>query len=435
MKANVLKFLSIISFLFISLTGISRELEVNKVLRAKISDPIGPITVEFFKATFEKADKENAHILIFELDTPGGLDTSMREIIKMIETSKIPVVVYVSPPGARAASAGAFITLSAHIAAMAPGTNIGAAHPVNLGGKEIDEEMMKKVENDAAAYAVSLAKKHNRNTEWAEKAVRESISTDAAEALKMGVIDLIAENLQVLLEKLNGREIYVNGEKVRIKLDRNNAEVMDYEMSFRLRFLNFLSNPNLAYILMMIGIWGLFFELSNPGAIFPGVIGAISLILAFVAFQTLPVNYAGIFLILLGIIFFIAEIKITSYGLLSIAGAISMFLGSLMLFEYGGPYYKLSLRVLIPTFLLSVGFIIFALFLAIKAQMKKPSLGFEGLIGEEGEAITDIDKKGKVFVHGEYWDAFSDESIKKGEPVKVISVQGFKLHVRKLEEK
>ncbi len=410
-------------------------LNVEKVVLATFQGPVGPVTAEYVGKAINYAVEGGAQMVILQLDTPGGLDTAMRETIKYIENSPVPVVVYVAPPGARAASAGAFITLASHIAAMAPGTNIGAAHPVNMGGEKISEEMLKKVENDAAAYAISLAKKHKRNVEWAEKAVRKSISTDAEKAREIGVVEIVASDINDLLKELNGRIVSIQGVEKKLVVDPSRVTLDRYEMSFRLRFLKALSNPNLAYVLMMIGFWGIFFELSNPGAIFPGVIGAISLILAFVAFQTLPVNYAGIFLIILGIIFFIAEIKITSYGLLGIAGAISMFIGSIMLFEGGAPYYRISYRVLLPTFFVTLGFIVLAVALAVKAQLKKPALGFEGIEGEEGEVVLVHNHRNvKIFVHGEYWDAISDEPLTKGDRIVVTGRKGMKLLIKKVRE-
>ncbi|UCD85369.1 MAG: nodulation protein NfeD, partial [Deltaproteobacteria bacterium] len=298
----------------------------KKVMVVEIESVINPIIAEFIQNCIEQSNDDEAECLIITLDTPGGLDLSMRSIIKAIEDSKVPIVVYVAPSGARAASAGALITLASHIAAMAPGTNIGAAHPVSMGGQKMDEEMVKKVENDAAAYIRSLANKHNRNADWAEKAVRESVSITAREAKELKVIEIVASDLKELLNSIHERKVTIRGEER--KLNTKEATVATIDMGLRHRILNTISDPNIAYILMMIGMWGLFFELSNPGVIFPGVIGGISLILAFVAFQTLPINYAGILLIILGMIFFIAEIKVTSFGLLTIGGIISLLLGS-----------------------------------------------------------------------------------------------------------
>ncbi len=396
----------------------------------EIESVINPIIAEFIQNVIDKSDDDEAECLIITLDTPGGLDLSMRSIIKAMEDSRVPIVVYVAPSGARAASAGALITLASHIAAMAPGTNIGAAHPVSMGGQKMDEEMVKKVENDAAAYIRGLADKHQRNADWAEKAVRESVSITAQEAKDLKVIEIIAPDLPELLKSIHGRKVNVRGEER--ELNTEDATVVTIEMGMRHRILNTISDPNIAYILLMIGMWGLFFELSNPGVIFPGVIGGISLILAFVAFQTLPINYAGILLIILGMIFFIAEIKITSFGLLTIGGIISLLLGSLMLFKSPLPYLRVSWNILILSVILTAGFFIFAISLSLKAYLKKPATGTEGLMGEKGIVKVKIDPEGKVFIHGEYWDATSEEIIEPGEKVKVVGVENLVLRVTKL---
>ncbi|MCK5512633.1 MAG: nodulation protein NfeD, partial [Thermodesulfovibrionia bacterium] len=370
---------------------------------------------------------EKADALVIELDTPGGLDASMRNIVQDIIASEIPVIVYVSPSGARAASAGVFITLSAHVAAMAPGTNIGAAHPVGLGGK-MDKTMLEKAENDAAAYIKSLAEKRGRNAEWAEKAVRESVSITEKEALKLNVIDISSPNLTSLLESIDNRTVELSIGKHTIKT--KGIPVRQKEMGTRHKILNIISDPNIAYVLMMLGFYGLFFELTNPGAIFPGVFGVISLILAFYSFQTLPVNYAGLLLIILAIILFILEITILSHGLLTIGGIISMVIGSLMLFESPQPFFQLSLKVILPAVFLTALFFSLSIWLSVKAYRRKPKTGVEGLIGITGTAKTDIHNEGLVFVHGEIWRAWSDVPIKAGEKVIVEKVEELKLKVR-----
>lgn len=390
---------------------------------------VNPVMAEFIIKSIETAVKEGAEAVVIQLDTPGGLDLSMRDIVKAILSSDVPIIVYVAPAGSRAASAGVFITYAAHIAAMAPGTNIGAAHPVAMGGEKMDETMLKKVESDAVAYIKGIAGKRKRNAEWAEKAVRESASITAEEALKLKVIDFIAPDRKTLLASIDGKKVEVlSGEKT---LKTARAEVKDVRMGLRHRILNTITNPNVAYILMMLGLLGLYFELSNPGAILPGVVGAICLILAFYAFQTLSVNYAGLLLIALGIILFIAEIKVTSYGLLTIGGIIALTLGSLMLFESPLPFMRVSLWVVIPTVLAISSFFIFAVSMAIKTRFTKPAGGMEGLVGEEGVATTDLIPEGKVFVHGEYWNALSDEEIRQGERVSVVEVRGLRLKVKK----
>ena len=394
-----------------------------------VDGTINPGVADYVTKSIEHASKDDAECLVIEMDTPGGLDLSMRSIIKEIMNSKVPIVVYVTPSGARAASAGVLITIAAHIAAMSPGTNIGAAHPVTIGGEKIGKEMSEKMTNDAAAYIESIALKRNRNADWAIKAVRKSVSITEQEALRLNVIDLIAPSLEKLLEEIDGKTVVTpDGQKV---LRTKDATIKRSKMGIRSRILDTISNPNIAYILMMIGLVGLYFELSNPGAILPGVLGGICLILAFFAFQTLSVNYAGILLILLAVIFFIAEIKVQSFGLLAVGGIISLLLGSMMLFESPNPELRLSWKVLTPTVALASSFFLVTAGLAFKAYRKKPATGSEGLIGMEGIAETDITPDGKVFVHGENWNASSDEMIARGAKVIVLEVKGLTLKVRK----
>ena len=397
------------------------------IITIKADGVVNPVMSEFISMSIDEAVSEKADALVIELDTPGGLDASMRTIVRDIIASEIPVIVYVSPSGARAASAGVFITLSAHVAAMAPGTNIGAAHPVGLGGK-MDKTMLEKVENDAAAYIKSLAEKRGRNAEWAEKAVRESVSITEKEALKLNVIDISSPNLTSLLESIDNRTVELSIGKHTIKT--KGIPVRQKEMGTRHKILNIISDPNIAYVLMMLGFYGLFFELTNPGAIFPGVFGVISLILAFYSFQTLPVNYAGLLLIILAIILFILEITILSHGLLTIGGIISMVIGSLMLFESPQPFFQLSLKVILPAVFLTALFFSLSIWLSVKAYRRKPKTGVEGLIGITGTAKTDIHNEGLVFVHGEIWRAWSDVPIKTGEKVIVEKVEELKLKVR-----
>ena len=396
-----------------------------------VNDAISPGIAEYIKNGIEKAEKEGAACLIIELDTPGGLAESMRLIIKDILGSTIPIVVFVSPRGARAASAGVMITMAADVAAMAPGTNIGAAHPVGAGGKDISGKMSEKVINDMVAHAKSVAEKRGRNQEWVEQAIRESVSVTETEALKENIIDLVAEDTDDLIRQLNGLKIPDKGE---LALDK--AQKIVVEPSLRTNILKTISNPNIAYILLLIGLAGLYFELSHPGAIFPGVIGGISLVLAFFALQTLPVNYAGILLIVLAIIFFIMEMKIASYGLLSVAGVLSLLLGSLMMFKGTGPDMKLSLKVLLPTLILVSGFFVFVAGLVFRAQMSKPRTGTKGLVGEIGivkKALTP-EKEGKVFIHGELWNARAQKSIDENTKVRVIKVINLLLEVEPVEE-
>ena len=395
----------------------------------EVADAISPGTAEFIKNSIAKAEAEQAACIIIELDTPGGLAESMRLIIQDILGSKVPVVVYVSPPGARAASAGVMITMAADIAAMAPGTNIGAAHPVGAGGKDISGKMSEKVINDMVAHAKSVAEERGRNTEWVEQAIRESVSVTETEALKENIIDLVAKDLDDLIRQLKGRKIKDKGV---LTLDK--AEKVVVKPSLRTKILKTISNPNIAYILLMIGFAGLYFELSHPGAIFPGVIGGIALVLAFFALQTLPVNYAGILLIILAIIFFIMEMKISSYGLLSVAGIVSLLLGSLMMFKDSGPDMRLSLKVLLPTIILISGFFVFVAGLVFRAQMAKPRTGTKGLVGEIGVVKKALTPEGKVFVHGELWNAKAEKTIDEDTKVRVVNVVNLMLEVEPLDE-
>jgi membrane-bound serine protease (ClpP class) len=403
----------------------------REIYRIEIDGIINPVSMEFILKAIHKAGDENAECLILQLDTPGGLGDSMREIVKGMLASKVPVIVYVAPNGARAASAGVFITLAAHVAAMAPGTHIGAAHPVNLGGQAMDEEMAKKVENDFAAYIRSLAKQSGRNEEWAEEAVRESVSITSDEALEKKVIDLIAKDTADLLEQIHGRTVTVDGEE--ITLQTRESPVKELPKGLRYRILETITNPNVAYILMILGFYGLFFELSNPGSILPGVVGGICLILAFYAFQSLPINYAGLLLIVFAIILFIAEIMVISNGILTIGGIISMTLGSFLLIESPAPFLKISLAVILPTVGMTALFFLFVIGLAIKVHKRKKASGPEAMVGELGKAESDIDLEGSVFLHSEIWKAKSMERIEKGEEVEVTDIEGLVLVVQRKE--
>ncbi len=396
----------------------------GEVMVIELEGAISPGSAMYVSRGLEVARKTGAMLAVIRMDTPGGLGSSMRSIVKAILNSPIPVVVYVGPSGAGAASAGVMITVAGHVAAMAPGTNIGAAHPVTAGGKDIEKTMSDKVVNDMASYGRGIAEEKGRNGEWVEKAIRESVSITAEEALQLKVIDLVAKDLDELLRALDGREIAVRQGKVTLKT--TDWKRVPYRPGFRDRILKTISDPNIAYILMMIGLAGLYFELSHPGAIFPGVVGAISLILAFFSFQTLPVNYAGLLLIALAIILFIIEVKVTSYGLLSIAGVISLTLGSIMLFEDVG----VSLQLMMPTLVLVGGFFVVVAALAFRAYRRKPLVGAEGLVGETGVVRERLDPEGLVFVHGEIWKARSGERLEPGERVRVERIEGLTLRVR-----
>jgi membrane-bound serine protease (ClpP class) len=422
------KRLIIAGMLCLALVGLGKTVGLTKggeVRIIELEGPINPGAAAFLTRGLEDAEKSGVELIIIRLDTPGGLVPSMRTMVKGIMNSSVPVVVYVAPKGAGAASAGVMITVSAHVAAMAPGTNIGAAHPVGAGGKDIDKDMSEKVVNDMASYGRGIAQERGKNADWVEKAIRESVSITAEEAVEKKVVDLVAADIDELLKLLDGREIELQKGKVTLKT--KDLVKTYYEPGFRDAVLRVISDPNIAYILMMIGLAGLYFELAHPGAVFPGVIGAISLILAFYSFQTLPVNYAGLLLIALAIIFFIAEIKVASYGILSLGGIVSLTLGSIMLFEDVG----VSLRLMAPTIVLIGGFFVIVSTLAFRAYHSKPQSGVEGLIGEVGVVRKPIDPEGLVFVHGEYWRAVSGEKLEPGEMVTVEQVTGLVLKVKK----
>ncbi len=420
----------ILIFLLIVVSRIFPQ-ESNVVYLLKFDGVVNPVAADMIHEAIQEADEANSQCLIIEMDTPGGLMKSMQVIVKDILSSPVPVVVYIAPSGSKAGSAGVFITYAANVAAMAPGTNIGAAHPVNFGGGgDTSKTMMEKVTNDAVAFIRSIAEKRHRNADWAEQAVRESASIPASEALKLGVVNVIEPSVDSLLIWLNGREYEVlNGKKI---LETRNARIVNVEISWRYKLLNVISDPNIAYILLLIGMMGIFFELQNPGSILPGVVGGISLILAFYALHTLPVNYAGVLLILLALILFIAEIKIPSYGLLTVGGVLSMVLGSIMLFKGSMPFFQISWKVIAFATIITALFFLFVIGLGIRAQRRKPVTGNEGLLGEVGKAVDDFIKgSGRVSVHGEIWEATSSDKIKKGDEVTVLTVKNLKITVKK----
>ncbi|UCG91480.1 MAG: nodulation protein NfeD [candidate division WOR-3 bacterium] len=401
---------------------------IGNIYVSEMSGVISPASSSFLVRAIDLAEKNDATCLIVKLDTPGGLDESMREITKRILNAEIPVIVYVGPKGARAASAGVFILYAGHVAAMAPGTNVGAAHPVSMGGEKVDSVMLEKVTNDAVAYIKALAKARRRNERWAEKSVRESASVDAETALTLKVCDIIADNEKNLIEKLDGWTITLDDREV--TLETESKPIKRVVMTLRERLLLILTNPNIAYILLLLGIYGLFFELQNPGMIFPGVVGGICLILGFYALHLLPVNYAGVALIILSAILFILEIYVTSQGLLTIGGVIALIMGSLILFESDVPFLRVSWEVIMIVAIIIGGFFIFLLFMGVRAQFKKKVSGREGLVGEIGVAKTDIKPSGgTVLIHGEYWNAVSDAPIKKNQKVRVIRIEEMVLHV------
>ena len=387
--------------------------------------PITPVASEFLVQAIGRAENEGAVVLVIRLDTPGGLDTSMRDIVKAQLASTVPVVVFVAPKGSRAASAGAFITLAAHVAAMAPGTNIGSASPVQMGGAGMDSTMAHKVMNDAAAYIASLAAGKGRNEEVARSFVTEAANLTAREALEQGMVDVIAPSVPALLDSLQGRAVAMNGHEV--VLETAAAIVIEHRMSFRQKLLMALADPNLAYILMMLGIYGLFFELSNPGSLVPGILGAICLLLALFAFQTLPVDYTGVALILLGVVMLILEIKVPSFGALSIGGVAALVFGSLMIFDSPAEWARLSLRVLVPTVIVFAGFFILCVWLVVRGQKRPVVTGLTAMVGETGRLVEGIDEpggKGKIVCHGEIWDAWADRPLDAETQVKVVALSG-----------
>ena len=398
-----------------------------------IEGVISPVTLRLVGIAIDRAQAERAQALVIQLDTPGGLERSMRAIVQRMMNAEVPVIVYVAPTGARAASAGVFITMAAHVAAMAPATNIGAASPVALGGGA-DKTMMKKIENDAAAFIRTVAFERGRNADWAEKAVRQAVAITEREAVKLKVIDLVADSVSDLLDKVDGRTIKLP--KGTTTLATKGAPVRPIEIGFRDRFLNVITDPNVAYVLMMLGMLGLFFELSNPGVILPGVIGGISLILAFFAFQSLPINYAGLLLILFGIVLLVAEIKIVSHGVLAIGGIISMALGSLMLFDSPEVGFRVSWWVIAPTVGATAGLFLFVVAAGVRALGQPPATGAEGLIGKTASVRERLAPEGQVMVSGEIWRAVAEgEPVEIGGQVRIVAVGGLTLRVAKSEAK
>ncbi|MEN8153241.1 MAG: nodulation protein NfeD [Acidobacteriota bacterium] len=417
---------SILVLIILTLT-----LPVNgSIFRLTLNGPIDTIAEEYITNSYKKIDKDpESELIIIEIDTPGGFSTSMRTIIKEIMNSRVPTAVYVSPRGARAASAGFLITISSNIAVMAPGTNMGAAHPVAIMGKEVSKTMNEKITNDAVSYVKSLAKSKKRNIELAAKAVKESKSYTAEECLKGNLIDLIADNIEDLIKKIKGKKILLSDGSEFI-LSIKDPSVIKIEMSGRQKFLRTITNPNLAYFLLIIGLIGLYIEFTHPGAIIPGVLGGISLLLAFMAFQVLPLNYVGLMMILLSVGFFIAEVKIQGFGIFGIGGILSFALGSIILINAPIPEMRPAMATIISV---TVCFGIILLFLAykvIKAMNRKTETGQEGIVGETGKALTPINPdSGKVFVHGEIWKACSDVNIPQGKKIEVISIKNLILKV------
>ena len=414
--------------------AIAVQAAVAPVAVIELDGAITPVTSRLLTAAINRAQAEHDQALVVKLNTPGGLESSMRSMVQSILKAEIPVIVYVSPKGARAASAGVFITIAAHVAAMAPATNIGAAHPVAVGGGDTGKEMGKKIENDAAAFARSLAAERGHNVEWAEKAVRASVSATEREAVKLKVVDLVADSVPDLLAKIDGRTVKTASGNV--TLATKDAPVKLIEVGFRDRFLALITDPNIAYILMMVGMLGIFFELQNPGVTLPGVIGGISLILAFFAFQSLPINWAGVLLILFGVGLLIAEIKIASHGVLTAGGVVAMILGSFMLYEAPEVGFRVAWTVILPTVGATAGLVIWAVSAGVRAMMRKPVTGSSGMIGRLAVARSALGPEGQVQLDGEIWRAVSDGgAIAAGEQVRVMAVDGLTLKVSRAADR
>jgi membrane-bound serine protease (ClpP class) len=405
----------------------------GEMVVASYEGVINPVAAEYIHDALASAHSSDAQALILKLDTPGGLDTSMRLIVKDITSSPLPVIVFVAPSGGRAASAGVFITLAAHVAVMAPGTNIGAAHPVAMGGGEMDKTMKEKVENDSVAYIKSIAEQRGRNVAWAEDAVRKSLSVTEQEALKLKIVDFVAEDLSALLKLLNGKTITLSNGPITLSTEA--TTLREFPMGLRLELLKALSDPNIAYLLMTIGTIGILAELYNPGAILPGVVGAISLILAFYSLQSLPINYAGVLLLILGIVFFILEATVTSYGLLAIGGVASMIFGSLMLIKSDAEFFQISWAVIVPVIVATAAVSLFIVGMGFHALRRSPQTGSDGMIGAIGIAKTALRPDGKLAIHGELWDAVSDAPAEPGTSAKVLRVEGLTLYVTPIFQK
>jgi len=405
--------------------------ETPGVLRIRVEGVIAPSSARFILRAIREAEESGAAALLVELDTPGGLLKSMDDITKGMLNTRVPVIVYISPKGARAASAGVFVTYASHIAAMAPATHIGAAHPVAVGqdGQQ-DSTVMEKVTNDSVANIRAIARRRGRNADWAEKAVRESVSIDEEEAVRLDVVDLIAADVPELLAKVDGREVETEAGPVRLATQR--AVVRPLGMDPSERLLDLLSDPNIGLILMTIAIYGIIFELSNPGAILPGVVGAIALILALTSFAILQVSAAGLALLAFSVLFFIADIKVPGHGVLTVGGILAFILGALLLTERQLPFFRVSIQVAVITALLTGGFFLFAVGAGLRAQRTRSRMGREGLVGATGVARTDLVPDGQVYARGEMWMAEADggAAIRQGDRVTVVGVDGLRLRVR-----
>ncbi len=401
------------------------------VLYLKYNGVINAGTLAFFERSFDKAKEGNFNCIIIELDTPGGSAESMYKIVKLISSVKIPVVVYVYPSGASAASAGFFILIASDVAVVSPGTNIGAATPVAMGEGNVDKSMIRKVRNHAASQIRALAKLHNRNVDLAEKAVTVGASYSDSEAVSKNLVDFTVPTVEKLLEKLNGR-IVKKGDKI-YKLKTKNAKIVELQMNTKETFMKVIGHPNIVYILMMIGFYGIIFEVTHPGAVYPGVIGAICLIIAFLSSHIIPINIGGLILILLAFIMFFLETRVASYGILTAGGVVLLVIGSLMFVDTHDPSFKVSLEIIIPVVAFTIAFFIVVLSSLVSLRKKKVTTGVQGIMNLSAKVVEDIAPEGTVFVNGEYWKAISEkgEVILKGEKVKIVGVDGLILKVIK----
>ncbi|MCW8820628.1 MAG: nodulation protein NfeD [Sulfurovum sp.] len=412
----------------------------NTIIKLEIKGTIGPASSSYLKEGMTVAIRQNAQMMLIELDTPGGLSTSMREMIQEITNSTIPVIIYVSPKGARAASAGTYLLYASHVAAMAPGTNLGAATPVSLmpipnitdSNTSSTSALEKKVINDAMAYIKSLAELNERNISWALDSVEKAKSISAKDALNNGVIDLIAENTNELLSKLEGRIVTISGKSITLRTE--GAVIHTFEADWKIRFLAIITDPNIAYMLLLIAIYGIFFELMNPGGIFPGVIGLISGLIALYALNMIPFNYAGLLLIVLGIVFMVAEVFITGFGILGIGGVIAFAFGSLLLFDAQTLGSGISIPLIIAFSLVSLGFFIFVLQFLIRSRSVKIVTGVDEMVGATAQVLESTKEGYRVRCHGEIWYATSDNELEVGQNVRVESLSGLTLHVNLIKE-
>ena len=431
---KILRLCWLISFL-VALFGAvaqTRDATTPHVDLISIDGTINPAVDDFIRESIGRTKTSGAKALIIQMDTPGGLLNSTRTIVKEMLGADVPIMVYVAPSGAGAGSAGVFITMAAHIAAMAPGTNIGAAHPVAGGGQEVKGAMGEKIENFTASFSESIAQKRGRNTEWAIQAVRKSVAITEKEALKKKVIDIVANDIDDLLKQADGRKVDVNGKDVVLSV--KGAQVIRHEMSLKDKVLNIIADPNIAYILMMAGFLGLYMEFAHPGVFFPGIAGAICLLLAFASLQVLPINYTGLALILLGVGLLVGEAFFPNFGVLGVGGIVSLALGSLLLFDTPTSDFGVD-RSIVFTAVGTVGTFVLAIsYLVFRSQKAKPALGKEGLIGQVGEVRGKLTPTGRIFVHGENWSAQADAPIDVGEKVRVVGYDGMRLKVRRLSE-